>query len=227
VLFGAPDAREDDAMREHGFDAGAAAGLVAFHDALYVPDSITDNKPFAADVLTVHQKGYYDSSGKSAPNDYDSPNPVAFLTARPGARLLFALSGPADWTELAEKLLRDALARWGVGGKTSAGYGRLGVPDRRTTAGATAATPSGMSRVSLKVGSRVEAVLLDERTKKGGWKARHDGAGLEGPVQNSNEVPANKKAGEQITVEVKIAKGKESAFRYLSGTDTGDAKEKK
>ena len=123
ALFGAPDAREDDAMREHGFEAGASTGLVTFHDALYVPDSIADNKPFAADVLTVHQKGYYDSAGKSAPNDYDSPNPVAFITVRPKCRLLLVLSGPRDWTELAGQLLHDALETWGVGSKTSAGYG--------------------------------------------------------------------------------------------------------
>lgn len=123
ALFGAPDAREDKAMREHGFAAGAAAGVVTFHDALYVPGSIPDNKPFAADVLTVHQKGYYDSSGQSAPNDYDSPNPVAFVTVRPKCRLLLALSGPSEWTELAGQLLADALKNWGVGGKTAAGYG--------------------------------------------------------------------------------------------------------
>lgn len=123
VLFGAPDAREDATMREHGFEAGAAAGLVTFHDALYVPGSLADNRPFAADVLTVHQKGYYDSSGQSAPNDYDSPNPVAFLTVRPQCRLLLALSGPSEWTELAARLLADALKNWGVGGKTAAGYG--------------------------------------------------------------------------------------------------------
>ena len=123
ALFGAPDAREDATMRERDFEAGAAAGLVTFHDALYVPGSIPDNKPFAADVLTVHQKGYYDSSGRSAPNDYDSPNPVAFLTVRPKCRLLLALSGPSDWTELAAQLLADALKTWGVGGKTAAGYG--------------------------------------------------------------------------------------------------------
>jgi len=230
ALFGAPDTREDDSMREHDFEAGAAAGLVTFHDALYVPDSIPDNKPFVADVLTVHQKGYYDSSGQSAPNDYDSPIPVAFLTVRPGARLIFALSGPADWTELAEQLVRDALERWGIGGKTSAGYGRLVAPEKRPQRNAT--TRSGTTLIAargvlLKAGSRVEAVLLEERTKKGGWKARHDGAGLEGPVQNSNELPPDKKAGEQITVEVKIAKGKESAFRYLSGIDAGTTKEKK
>jgi hypothetical protein len=123
ALFGAPDAREDDVMREHHFQAGASAGLVTFHDALYVPCSIATDKPFAADVLTVHQKGYYDSSGKSAPNDYDSPNPVTFLTVRPKCRLQLALSGPSEWTELAGHLLKDALERWSVGGKTSVGYG--------------------------------------------------------------------------------------------------------
>jgi len=123
ALFGAPDAREDATMRENGFEAGAAAGLVTFHDALYVPGSSTDDRPFSADVLTVHQKGYYDSSGQSAPNDYDSPNPVAFLTVRPKCRLLLALSGPSEWTELAAQLLADALQNWGVGGKTAAGYG--------------------------------------------------------------------------------------------------------
>jgi len=123
ALFGAPDAREDATMREHGFDAGAAAGLVTFHDALYVPDSAAGNTPFAVDVLTVHQKSYYDSTGRNAPNDYDSPNPVAFLTVRPKCRFLLVLSGPGEWTDLAARLLADALENWGVGGKTAAGYG--------------------------------------------------------------------------------------------------------
>lgn len=230
ALFGAPNAREDDAMRGHGFEAGASAGLVTFHDALYVPGSIAGDKAFAADVLTVHQKGYYDSSGESVPNDFDSPNPVAFLTVRPGVRLLFPLSGPADWTELAENLLRDALESWGIGGKTSAGYGRLVYPKSRhsrsetTRTGATSAAAGG-TRTSLRPGVKVEVVLLEERTKKGGWKARHDGFGLQGPVQNSNDVPSDKKPGDRITVEVKIVKGTESGFRYLSGTDA--AKETK
>lgn len=123
ALFGSPDARDDAAMREHGLAAGAAAGVVTFHDAMYVPNSISGNTPFVADVLTVHQKGYYDSAGQNLPNDYDSPNPVAFLTVRPGCRLLLALSGPSEWTELAAQLLADALDNWGVGGKTAAGYG--------------------------------------------------------------------------------------------------------
>jgi len=211
ALFGAPDAQEDDVMRDRGFDAGASAGLVTFHDALYVPKGGADDRPFAADVLTVHQKHYYDSSGRSWPNDYDSPNPVAFLTVRPGARLLFALSGPADWTELAERLLRDALEKWGVGGKTSAGYGRLIAPERSTSsAQPPIAAPGGMLP---KSGDRVEATLLEERTKKGGWKARHEPSGLAGPIQNSADVPAAEKAGNRLTLVVASVSAREIAFR--------------
>jgi CRISPR-associated protein Cmr6 len=151
ALFGAPDADDDRELREHHVPAGAQRGHVIFHDALYIPADTEDDCPFAVDVLTVHQKDYYNSEGKTPPNDYDSPNPVGFLSVRPGARMLLALSGPPDWTELAERLLLDALAAWGVGGKTSSGYGRLarvGDPDRApsTSAGAGAArTAAGTS----------------------------------------------------------------------------------
>lgn len=210
ALFGAPDAHDDDVMRAHGMDAGAAAGLVTFHDALYVPGSIVGDKPYIPDVLTVHQKGYYNSSGGSAPNDYDGPNPVAFLTVCPRTRLLFALSGPPDWTAFAETLLRRALEDGGVGGKTSAGYGRFESPEAQA---AVTAPPRNLPVV--RPGDRVEVVLLEARTKKGGWKGRSDEFGLEGPIQNSSDVPSEKMAGERILVEVRIAKGNESGFRYL------------
>ncbi|HEX4418387.1 MAG TPA: type III-B CRISPR module RAMP protein Cmr6, partial [Kofleriaceae bacterium] len=125
TLFGAPDADEDDTARKHDSAAGAQRGLVVFHDALYVPGTAEKDCPYAADVLTVHQKPYYDSQGNAPPSDYASPNPVGFLSVRPKVKLLVALSGPADWTALAERLLYEALAAWGVGGKTSSGYGRL------------------------------------------------------------------------------------------------------
>lgn len=211
ALFGAPDAEDDDDMRERGLDAGATAGLVTFYDALYVPGSIPGDRPFAADVLTVHQKSYYDSSGRSWPTDHDSPNPVAFLTVRPGVRLLFALSGPADWTELAEQLLRDALAKWGVGAKTNTGYGRLIPPEeagkspRPATAAASGTTP--------KPGNLVEATLLEERTRKGGWKARHEPSGLAGPVQNSVDVPPTATPGSRLTLVVASVTDREMAFR--------------
>src|SRR5690606_20321350 len=133
------------------------------------------------------------------------PTPIAFLTVRPGACFLFALSGPADCTELAAQLLREALEKWGVGGKTSAGYGRLISPglsaDARTSEGAIRAA---QRQSAPKPGEFVEAVLLEERTRKGGWKARHEVSGLEGPIQNSAAVPADKKPGDRVTLIVKI-----------------------
>lgn len=227
ALFGAPDAEKDAAMREHGLEAGASVGLVAFHDALYVPQSAPDDKPFAADVLTVHQKGYYNSLGQSWPNDYDSPRPVAFLTVRPGTRMLVALSGPPDWTELSERLLRDALEKWGVGGKTSAGYGRLVSPER--SAGAAARNRparAAAAEASLRVGDRVEAVLLEERTKKGGWKARHEPSGLAGPIQNTADVPADEKAGNRVTLIVASVGSREIAFRYPTETNAARSEKK-
>jgi len=213
ALFGAPDTQEDDAMRERGLDAGAAAGLVTFHDALYVPNGNADS-PFAADVLTVHQKSYYDSCGENWPNDYDSPIPVAFLTVRPGAHFLFALSGLPDWTELAERLLRDALDKWGVGGKTSAGYGRLIDPVALAASARTGALSVAHASPTLKAGDNVEAVLLEERTKKGGWKALHEASGMAGHIHNSGEVPATQKPGNHLTLVVASVSAREIAFRF-------------
>lgn len=170
TLFGAPEAEQDALVREHGFEAGASAGLVTFHDAFYVPGSVPDDKPFAVDVLTVHQKTYYDSSGAHWPNDYDNPNPVAFLTVRPGVRMLLALSGPQEWRELAERLLRDALEKWGVGAKTSAGYGRLVSPDKR-------APEPGLSvpsRPRHRTGERIVVTRVEDPGGKGKIKFRAD-----------------------------------------------------
>ena len=136
-LFGAPDAEEDvlyreqEALGDDGYAAGAAQGLVTFHDALYIPGSCRQDDgrdlPLAPDVLTVHQKSYYDGANCTAqpePNDYDDPVPVGFLTVRPRAHFRLALSGPEDWVTLAAYLLAEALGDWGAGGKTAAGYGQ-------------------------------------------------------------------------------------------------------
>jgi CRISPR-associated protein Cmr6 len=174
-LFGAPEADEDEEMRKHGFEAGASAGLVTFHDALYVPNSVPEDKPFAVDVLTVHQKMYYDAPDKHWPNDYDSPNPVTFLTVRPGVKMLLALSGPPDWTELTERLLQDALAKWGVGGKTSAGYGRLAPLDLGSPAGGGAVRQPGVpSRPQHQRGERISVSRVEDPGGKGKIKFRAD-----------------------------------------------------
>jgi CRISPR-associated protein Cmr6 len=119
AIFGAAAMQGDDGQNEQG--------CVIFHDAWL--DAKPGDTPWAIDVLTVHQKSYYDKKGEQGgPNDYNDPNPVSFLTVKPGTRFVFALSCTApDWLKLAKELLCDALREWGVGAKTSLGYGRFKV----------------------------------------------------------------------------------------------------
>lgn len=124
-LFGAPDARSDAQYEgQHPDDVGAIQGSVVFHDAWWLPKEGTTSLPIERDVLTVHQRQYYSHQGQSWPNDYDSPNPVSFLSVAPGTDFLVALSGDTRWTAFARNLLNQALDNWGVGAKTAAGYGR-------------------------------------------------------------------------------------------------------
>jgi CRISPR-associated protein Cmr6 len=225
ALFGAPEAEEDAPGRPNC----AARGLVIFHDALWVPGTPSTGSPLAVDVLTVHQKPYYDEAGRKPPVDWADPNPVSFLSVRPGTWFLMALSGPPEWTALAKDLLLEALADWGVGGKTAAGYGRL-VSTGRTpgpagdtpTVATGAASPPAPTRATTpppRAGETVECVLLEERTRKGGWKARHEPSGIEGPVQNASEVPEEARPGDRIALEVRIAKGRDSGFAVPKKTE--------
>lgn len=178
ALFGAPNADEDSVLRERGLEAGATTGLLVFHDALYVPGSAAGDRPFSLDVLTVHQKRYYDSSGANWPNDYDNPNPVVFLTVRPRVRMLLALSGPVEWTELVERLLTDALREWGVGAKTSSGYGRLLRSDETGADGGAAAGPwratTDGARPRHQRGDRIIVTRVDDPAGRGKVKFRAD-----------------------------------------------------
>ncbi|MCS7078858.1 MAG: type III-B CRISPR module RAMP protein Cmr6 [Chloracidobacterium sp.] len=67
---------------------------------------------------------------------------------------------------------------------------------------------------SPKSGEQVEAVLLEERTKKGGWKAKHEPSGLSGPIQNSDAVPGDKQPGDRLTLIVASANEREIAFKF-------------
>jgi len=107
------------------FGTTTAAGYITFFDALYVPGSGHKGQALYPDVLTVHHPKYYANAGV-APADWDSPNPVSFLSAT--GRYLIALAGPDAWVTATFQILRLALAAEGIGAKTSSGYGRLELP---------------------------------------------------------------------------------------------------
>lgn len=65
-----------------------------------------------------------------------------------------------------------------------------------------------------KPGDRVDAFLLEERTKKGGWKAKHELTGLRGPLQNTSEVPDNALAGQRVPLIVAFANANQISFNW-------------
>lgn len=105
------------------------SGCIIFHDGWFVPDS--EREPLKLDVMTPHHPRWLD--GSVPPTDFDSPTPVPFLSVAGRFQVAVSWHGPVseqcrNWTELALSLLRDALLHWGIGGKTTSGYGRLAVP---------------------------------------------------------------------------------------------------
>lgn len=131
VLFGeGPDPKRKS--------QGSAAHLV-YWDGWLDPKS---DKPYQQDVITVHHPDYYKFQGKDWPTDFDDPNPVTFLSVKPGVKFCLALSSASEtadpWLNRAAEMLEWGLANLGLGGKTNAGYGYFGdfkriVPERAKT----------------------------------------------------------------------------------------------
>ena len=53
-----------------------------------------------------------------------------------------------------------------------------------------------------RTGDHVECVLLTEKTRKGGWKAKLRQRGPEGPITNSGDMPKSAKPGQVISLRV-------------------------
>ena len=95
-------------------------GKVLFFDAFPIFDK---NKDFIVlDVMNVHYKPYYE--GSAVPGDWYTPTPIFFLTVEKGTKFRFALaSKDSELTGKTTSLLKEALENFGIGAKTSAGYG--------------------------------------------------------------------------------------------------------
>ena len=152
-------------------------GLVVFHDAWILPDSI--QHAFKRDIMTPHHSGYY--SGNEFPTDFDDPVPVAFLSV--SGQFLIALSidtgcdqlaetdDACKWLDLGIKLLSEALEYRGAGGKTSSGYGRLVSPNavKEKTPDDSKGTRVTQKKptINIKPGDCIEVELIPDPRGKG------------------------------------------------------------
>ncbi len=88
--------------------------------------------------------------------------------------------------------------------------------------GATSALQPARMAVSAahNAGDVVPCRLLEEKTKKGGWRAETIDGSMGGAIINSADVPADAKPGEELRLKVRQAKGKsDSQFEFLREGD--------
>lgn len=138
-LFGCPAEWKDEEKRSYKsyyenhkekYDKlpGERQGNIVFFDAF--PSSSPEIKE---DVMNVHYPDYY--RREAPPTDFQSPNPIAFLTVAEGTPFQFMIGikqnleregSDTDYGSLlgrAEELLISALTTHGIGAKTAVGYG--------------------------------------------------------------------------------------------------------
>ena len=63
-----------------------------------------------------------------------------------------------------------------------------------------------------KSGDRIQAVLIDEKTKKGKWKAQIASGGMIGDIMNSEAVPGDAKPGQEVSLFVRVAHATNGSF---------------
>lgn len=97
-------------------------GLVEFMDAY--PHVKSGQLKLREETLTTHYTEYY--MGDTPPAPYLEPNPVMYFTLKEGCQFTFRLVGEESQVlETAEKWLKIGLADYGIGAKTSLGFGRF------------------------------------------------------------------------------------------------------
>ncbi|AUI36558.1 MULTISPECIES: type III-B CRISPR module RAMP protein Cmr6 [Geobacillus] len=104
-------------------------GQVQFYDIFLI-----DGLRLEKDVLAVHMKEYYE--GKNAATDNQKPVPVSFWTVMAAEADIYLTAygfrddeKTARLLEAASLYTKQALMEWGIGSKTSSGYGRFSEVD--------------------------------------------------------------------------------------------------
>ncbi len=107
---------EQDKNFKDIFGAQAQTGKIIFFDAY--PDGHINLK---MDIMNPHYPDYY--SKGSPPADWQSPTPIKFLTVEKTRFKFFLASRDKNLVDKATEWLKEALQNYGIGAKTSLGYG--------------------------------------------------------------------------------------------------------
>jgi CRISPR-associated protein Cmr6 len=158
------------------FGTQKAAGYFTFHDAWITPESL-DKEPLCLDVMTPHHSKYY--GGEDVPpSDFDDPKPISFLSVRGCFHFAVSCEIPGtegeNWCKLVLDLLKQALENWGIGAKTSSGYGRMGEKPLDPPHVAET-TDHDQVEIHVAKGDRIKVKRIERKGKKGLWFEAEDG----------------------------------------------------
>jgi len=98
------------------FGSKKRVGKVIFFDAYPVKEV-----KLKLDIMNVHYPGYY--TGNEPPGDWQSPNPIKFLTVEKTVFNFLIAGREQSLVEKAFDYLKMALSEHGIGAKTRLGYG--------------------------------------------------------------------------------------------------------
>jgi len=214
----------DERFKEKGeyhiilFGTQEDAGHIIFHDGWIVPSSLKTGgrSGLVMDIMTPHHTDYY--SGKAAPTDYDSPNPISFLSVT--GEFLIAVSCDVEdergekWSELALELIKETLIQQGVGGKTSSGYGRFQSGCNESSGNSSSGGNVGVS-INVNQYNNGDKVIFTriENSKKGKPRFQADD-GFSGNITSGGVPPVE--IGETVTLEIVSVnvKGKNYILKY-------------
>lgn len=73
------------------------------------------------DIMNPHYQDYY--SENKPPADWQNPNPIKFLTVEKTKFQFYLISRKPTLLDKAEEILKESLKEYGIGAKTSLGYG--------------------------------------------------------------------------------------------------------
>ncbi len=107
-----------DKKEDELFGSQEGAGSIQFWDGFPV-----DVPRLKIDIMNNHFQDYY-SDKSNTPSDDMDPNPIPFIVVDFGSEFYFPIVADSlDNLSRAIKFLKSALADWGVGAKSSVGYG--------------------------------------------------------------------------------------------------------
>lgn len=165
-------------------DSQHVRGAISFWDA--IPQ--IKGGQLAVDIMTPHQKDYYQPQGggkshvSKSPHDRGDPNPISFLTVPPGTAFCFhaqcdlahlqrlapALAQDGQWRTLLSAAFAHAFAWLGFGAKTAVGYGAMQLDTsaqyRREQAQAQAAQQAKLATLS-EAQRQIEVFVQEFRAK--------------------------------------------------------------